>query len=166
MLCILSSRQLMTDMIPWLSLPLCLKLSFTELNYMNRHFSLGSMLSFCVTYLWRCTYQHISHRTGVLFVQLNLFFTPIVSLMLSILKSEQVAIKLTISQVHISRKSWEHVLPNSAPRDLCHRCSYLVLNHFKPNVEEGIYSGSQNHPNVLLFWIDWLGVKIWHNPGF
>ena len=28
------------------------------------------------------------------------------------------------------------------------------------------YSGSQNHPNVLLFWIDWLGVKRWHNPGF
>ena len=30
---------------------------------------------------------------------------------------------------------------------------------FGPAWMRSSYSGSQNHPNVLLFWIDWLGVK-------
>ena len=34
------------------------------------------------------------------------------------------------------------------------------------NRRERKYSGTQNRPNVLLFWIDWLGVKRWDNPGF
>ena len=31
--------------------------------------------------------------------------------------------KLTLSQVHVSRKPWEHVLLDSTPGDLRHRCS-------------------------------------------
>ena len=67
----------MTDMIPRLSLPLRLKLSFAKLNYMNGHFSLslGSTLPFS-RHLFMELYisAYFSHRTGVSFVQSKLFF--------------------------------------------------------------------------------------------
>lgn len=58
MLCILSSSQLMTDMIPRLSLPLRLKLSFAKLNYMNGHF-----LS------WKCAIIYASLIYGVVHIK-------------------------------------------------------------------------------------------------
>ena len=36
---------------------------------------------------------------------------------------------------------------------------------FQSSQITNIYSGSQNHPNVLLFWTEGLGVEWWHNPG-
>ena len=37
--------------------------------------------------------------------------------------------------------------------------SILIGGPSRAPVIRSHYSGSQNHPNVLLFWIDWLGVK-------
>jgi hypothetical protein len=74
---------------------------------------------------------YFSYRTaGVSFVQLKLpfFFKTIVTLILKcFLKFERVANdEINSLQVHVSRKPWEHVLLDSAPGDLRHRCSYSI----------------------------------------
>lgn len=88
---------------------------------------------------------YFSYRTGVSFVQLKLlfffFFRTIVSLILKcFLKFERVALmKLTLFQVHVLRKPWEHVLLDSAPGNLRHRYSYFMS---KDMSREGTYNNN------------------------
>ena len=64
----------MTDMIPRLSLPLRLKLSFVKLKYMNGYFLSWKYAIIYASLIYGVVHINIFYRTGVSFVQLKLLF--------------------------------------------------------------------------------------------